>query len=111
MKITVAGLLAGSGVTLALVLAGCGSSKVDGTYHQAGGGGVMTLEFHSGKVTSTVMGQSNLRRQRRPGHHAPAGRGRYSVEAKRRWDAGRTSVRNLQEELSDEARKRECAIL
>ncbi len=59
MKITVAGLLAGSGATLALVLAGCGSSKVDGTYHQAGGGGVMTLEFHSGKVTSTVMGQSN----------------------------------------------------
>jgi len=53
------GLLAGTSLVLALVLAGCGSSKVSGTYHQAGGGGVMTLEFESGKVTSTVMGQSN----------------------------------------------------
>lgn len=52
-------LLAGTGVGLALLSAGCGSSKVSGTYHQAAGGGVMTLEFESGKVTSTVMGQSN----------------------------------------------------
>jgi hypothetical protein len=42
-----------------LVLTACGSSKVSGTYHQAAGAGVMTLEFDSGKVTSTVMGQSN----------------------------------------------------
>jgi len=53
------GFLASASLGLALVLAGCGSSKVSGTYHQAGGGGVMTLEFESGKVTSTVMGQSN----------------------------------------------------
>ena len=52
------GLLASTGLGLALVVAGCGS-KVSGTYHQAGGGGVITLEFDSGKVTSTVMGQSN----------------------------------------------------
>jgi hypothetical protein len=51
--------LAPTGLGLALVLSGCGSSKVSGTYHQAGGGGVITLEFDSGKVTSTVMGQSN----------------------------------------------------
>lgn len=59
-EMIVKGLLAGIGFGFALVLAGCGgSSKVSGTYHQAGGGGVMTLEFESGKVTSTVMGQSN----------------------------------------------------
>lgn len=52
------GSLASSILVLALVLGGCGS-KVGGTYHQAAGGGVMTLEFQSGKVTSTVMGQSN----------------------------------------------------
>jgi hypothetical protein len=54
----VKGLLASTGLGIALVLAGCGSS-ISGTYHQAGGGGVMTLEFESGKVTSTVMGQTN----------------------------------------------------
>ncbi len=59
MKIPTSGLLAGTGMAVALLLAGCGSSKVSGTYHQAGGGGVMTLEFQSGKVTSTIMGQSN----------------------------------------------------
>lgn len=53
------GLLVGTSLGFALVVAGCDSSKVSGTYHQAGGGGVMTLEFDSGKVTSTVMGQSN----------------------------------------------------
>jgi len=53
------GSLAATGLGLALVFAGCGSSKVSGTYHQAAGGGVMTLEFESGKVTSTVMGQTN----------------------------------------------------
>lgn len=52
------GCLAGTSLGLALALAGCGS-KVSGTYHQAAGGGVMTLEFTSGKVTSTVMGQTN----------------------------------------------------
>jgi len=37
----------------------CGSSSsLDGTYHQAGGAGVVTLEFKSGKVTMTMMGQS-----------------------------------------------------
>lgn len=53
------GLLGATNLGLALVLAGCGSSGISGTYHQAGGGGVMTLEFQSGKVTSTVMGQTN----------------------------------------------------
>lgn len=55
---SIAGWLAATSLGLALVLGGCGS-KVSGTYHQAAGGGVMTLEFESGKVTSTVMGQSN----------------------------------------------------
>jgi hypothetical protein len=55
------GFLVSASMGLTLVLTGCGgsSSKVSGTYHQAAGGGVMTLEFESGKVTSTVMGQSN----------------------------------------------------
>lgn len=53
------GFLVSASLGLILVLSGCGSSKVSGTYHQAAGGGVMTLEFNSGKVTSTVMGQSN----------------------------------------------------
>jgi|SRR5579862_5153483 len=55
------GLLVSASLGLTLVLTACGgsSSKVNGTYHQAAGGGVMTLEFESGKVTSTVMGQSN----------------------------------------------------
>lgn len=52
------GLLASSCLGV-MGLTACGSSKVSGTYHQAAGGGVMTLEFDSGKVTSTVMGQSN----------------------------------------------------
>lgn len=53
-------VLIGSGLALALALAGCSSSsKVSGTYHQAGGGGVITLEFNSGKVTSTIMGQTS----------------------------------------------------
>lgn len=52
-------LLAGTSLAFTLGLAGCGSSTINGTYHQAAGGGLMTLEFESGKVTSTVMGQSN----------------------------------------------------
>jgi hypothetical protein len=51
-----------TGVVLALGLAltGCGSSSgLSGTYHQAGGGGIVTLEFNSGgKVTMTMMGES-----------------------------------------------------
>jgi hypothetical protein len=51
-------LLASTGPCLALLLAGCGSStEVGGTYHRVGGGGVsFTLE--SGKVSSTVRGES-----------------------------------------------------
>ena len=42
----------GAVLALALALGGCGSSSsLNGTYHQAGGGGVITLEFKSGKVT------------------------------------------------------------
>jgi hypothetical protein len=53
-------VLVGSALALALALAGCSSSsKVSGTYHQAAGGGVITLEFSGGKVTSTIMGQSS----------------------------------------------------
>jgi hypothetical protein len=49
--------LAGAALALSLVIAGCGSS-LNGTYHQAGGAGIITLEFNSGKVTSTVGGES-----------------------------------------------------
>jgi hypothetical protein len=52
-------LLIGIVLTFGLVIGGCGSSSsLDGTYHQAGGAGVVTLEFKSGKVTMTMMGQS-----------------------------------------------------
>jgi hypothetical protein len=52
--------LTGAVLAFGLVLAGCGSSasSLNGTYHQAGGGGLITLEFNSGKVTMTMMGQS-----------------------------------------------------
>jgi hypothetical protein len=40
-----------------LVLAGCGTSGLSGTYHQTAGGAI-TLEFKSGKVTYSVLGQS-----------------------------------------------------
>jgi hypothetical protein len=46
---------------LALVfLLGCGSasSSLSGVYHQAGGAGIITLTFKSGKVTMTMMGES-----------------------------------------------------
>jgi hypothetical protein len=47
-------------LALGLVLTGCGSSSgLSGTYHQAGGAGIITLEFNSGgKVTMTMMGES-----------------------------------------------------
>ena len=52
-------VLVGSVLALGFALAGCSSSsKVSGTYHQAAGGAI-TLEFSSGKVTSSIMGQSN----------------------------------------------------
>lgn len=41
---------------LSLALTGCGS-KVSGTYHQTAGGGI-TLEFKSGKVFYSVLGQT-----------------------------------------------------
>ena len=53
-------LLIATGLAFGLAISGCGSSgsSLDGTYHQAGGGGIVTLEFKSGKVTMTMMGQS-----------------------------------------------------
>lgn len=40
-------------------LGDCGSSSpLNGTYHQAGGGGIITLEFKSCNVTMTMMGDS-----------------------------------------------------
>jgi hypothetical protein len=50
-------LLIGFMLAFGLALGGCGSS-LNGTYHQAGGAGIATLEFKSGKVTMTMMGQS-----------------------------------------------------
>jgi hypothetical protein len=44
-------------VCFGLALAGCGS-KLSGTYHQTAGGAI-TLEFKSGKVYSSVLGQTN----------------------------------------------------
>ena len=46
-----------------LALGGCGpsgpsGSSLNGTYHQAGGAGIITLEFKAGKVTMTMMGES-----------------------------------------------------
>jgi hypothetical protein len=54
------GLLASTSCGVALVFTGCGSSanEVSGTYHQAVHGQDVTLEFQSGKVTSSAMGQS-----------------------------------------------------
>ena len=49
--------LTGAVLAFALALGGCGSS-LNGTYHQAGGAGIATLEFKSGKVTMTMMGES-----------------------------------------------------
>ena len=53
-------LLTGAVFAFGLALGGCGSSgsSLNGTYHQAGGAGIVTLEFKSGKVTMTMMGQS-----------------------------------------------------
>jgi hypothetical protein len=52
-------LLIATTLALGLAIGGCGSSSsLNGTYHQAGGGGVVTLEFKSGKVTMTMMGES-----------------------------------------------------
>ena len=53
-------LLTGIVLALGVALGGCGSSSssLDGTYHQAGGGGIITLDFKSGKVTMTMMGES-----------------------------------------------------
>lgn len=52
-------LLTGPLLALGLALSGCGSSSsLNGTYHQAGGAGIVTLEFKSGKVTMTMMGES-----------------------------------------------------
>ena len=53
-------LITGAVLAFVLALGGCGSSgsSLNGTYHQAGGAGIVTLEFKSGKVTMTMMGQS-----------------------------------------------------
>jgi hypothetical protein len=53
-------LITGAALAFMLALGGCGSSgsSLNGTYHQAGGAGIVTLEFKSGKVTMTMMGQS-----------------------------------------------------
>jgi hypothetical protein len=52
-------LLTGTVLAFVLAFGGCGSSSsLNGTYHQAGGGGIVTLEFKSGKVTMTMMGES-----------------------------------------------------
>jgi len=53
-------LLAAVVLAFGLALGGCGSSgsSLSGTYHQAGGAGIVTLEFKSGTVTMTMMGQS-----------------------------------------------------
>jgi hypothetical protein len=53
-------LLIGTVLAFGLAIGGCGSSgsSLNGTYHQAGGAGIVTLEFNSGKVTMTMMGQS-----------------------------------------------------
>lgn len=54
--------LIGAVLALGLGFSGCGSSNssLNGTYHQAGGAGIVTLEFKSGKVTMTMMGQSKV---------------------------------------------------
>jgi hypothetical protein len=53
-------LITAAVLAFGLALGGCGSSgsSLNGTYHQAGGAGIITLEFKSGKVTMTMMGQS-----------------------------------------------------